>query len=120
MIGKKRFVQQIDKKLSFELWIETGSVYKAAKLLKERHGMFNTRTGKNFSQMAVWDGAWKYILENMLECRPKIADLWRANGELLTEKIWYELVCEKAKYVYSKKKYDEFIKTHLYLTPYQK
>ena len=120
MIGKKRLVKILDPKLCFDLWIETGSVYKVPALLHSRHGVFNVKLGQEVSHMGVWSAAWKYVLENLVECRPRIAETWRANGELLTDQKWYEMVCEKAKLVKSKNGYEQYIKDHLYLTPYQK
>jgi hypothetical protein len=120
MIGKRKYEVILDPKLCFDLWIETGSVYKVPYVLQERHGVFNKRTGKPVSQMGVWTGAWKYTLANLVESRKLVTDVWKANGELLSDSDWYTLVVNKAKYIYTEKKFKNFLETNSYLTPYLK
>jgi len=119
MIGMKMTKKILDPKVCFDLWIETGSVYKIPAILKERYGIYNDRTGNLVTPMGVWDAAWRYTLDNLVDSRQMVAQVWKANGEILLDKDWYPLVVQKAKYLYSPKKYQRFIDSHSYLTPYQ-
>lgn len=118
MIGKKRTKAILDPKICFDMWIETGSVWKAPHRLKDEYGIFNKATGKLASPMGIWRAAWVYTLNNLPEARVKVAKVWEANGENLTDNDWYLLVIEKAKYIYSRRRFKKFIEEHLYLTPY--
>lgn len=118
MIGKKYIKGYLDPKLCFDLYVETGSIYKVVKILHNRN-IVNPKTGKAPTPMGVWQTAWRYILANMVEGRKGIESAWRANGELLTDKDWYKIVVEHARYAYRKtRKFDEFMEQHKYLTPY--
>lgn len=116
-IGMSRKKRTLDGKLCFDLWIETGSVAKVCNILLER-GIVNPISGKKVTPMGVWGSAWTYILENLVEARRGVESVWKANGELLTDKDWFTLVVGKARYIYGKKKFEKFMKQHSYLTPY--
>lgn len=110
-------VRQLDPKLCFELWMRTGSVYKTAIVLKNEYNKFNPATGKPYSHMGIWESANSYLLDNMVEARKAVEDVWKANGRLLSDADWYKIVIEKARYL-SPKKYKAFMEKHQYLTPY--
>lgn len=107
----------LDPKTCFDLWIETSSVYKVAKVL-DNQGIVNPKSGRAPSHMAVWGSAWRYVLLNLADGRKQVEAVWKANGELLTDQMWYPMVISKAKYLYTPKKFKEFIDKHSYLTPY--
>ena len=117
-IGLKTNKKILEPKLCFDLWIETGSTYKTCRVLRDRYGVINPATGKMVTAMGVWDAAWRYILENMVEGRKGVSDVWRANGEILEDRDWYPLVIRVAKYLYYQKKVAKWMEKHSYLTPY--
>ena len=117
MIGKKAPNRHLDPKLCFELWNQAGSVYKVPHILREKYGIFNPKTGKNYSQQGVFLAAGTYVTEHLVEAKEVVAQVWKANGQLLSDPEWYKMVLDKAKYL-SKKQYKIFIESHPYLTPY--
>lgn len=118
-IGMTKKYRRLDPKLCFETWMETGSVYKSARALHDKYGIYNKDTGKPFSHQGVWESANSYLLNNMIEARKYVESVWKANGELLTDQDWYRIVLEKANHL-PRKKYEAFLEQHKYLTPYLK
>lgn len=110
--------QTLDPEQCFNLWIELGSVYKVPILLKEKYEIFNPRTGKPYTPMGVWNSAWNYVLNNLIEAKKKQEEVYRQNGEILQDRDWYSHVAKEAKYLYSPKRYQEFLNKHSYLIPY--
>jgi hypothetical protein len=116
--GMKNTKTVLDPKQCFDLWIETGSVYKARLVLKSKYGIVNPETGKLITAMGLWDAAWRYVLENMVEARKSVEQTWRANGQLLSDAEWYKIVTKRAVYLYSPSKLEKFLARHEYLRPY--
>lgn len=118
-IGMARKRKLVDGKLCFDTWIETGSVYKTAEILARTHGIVNPATGKPLSAMGIWQSAWTYALDHLPEGRKGVESVWRANGELLSDKDWYTLIISKARYIFGAKKFKKFMETNAYLKPYE-
>lgn len=116
--GMKNKKTVLDPKLCFELWIETGSVYKARLVLKSKYGVVNPESGKLITAMGLWDAAWRHVLDNMVEARKSVESAWRANGEILSDVEWYNLVAKRAAYLYSPSRLEKFLNRHEYLRPY--
>jgi len=110
-------IRLLDPKLCFDLWIETGSVYKVPVVLKNKYGLYNEKTGQLFSPQGVWNAAGHYVIEHMAEARKSVEEVWKANGMLLNDKEWYRIVLERSNYL-SKSTFDKFIEKHSYLKPY--
>lgn len=118
MFGKKESKIFLDRELCFNVWLETGSVWKAPKILKDKHGIYNKKTGELASAMGIWRAAWMYAFDNLAQAREKVSKVWLANGVVMTDKDWYTLVVGKAKYLYSQRRFKKFMEEHLYLAPY--
>ncbi len=119
MIGMKKIKVWLDPKESFDAWIESGSVYKARYIMRDKYGKVNPSSGKIASHEGIWDAAWRYVLDNPIEARKQINDVWKANGELLDDTRWNTMVIRRARYLYSDKRYSAYLAKHSYLTPYQ-
>jgi hypothetical protein len=113
--GKKLFLNGEE---CFRIWKETGSVYKTAKIL-ETQGTVNPNTGKTPSPMGIWTSAWTWILNHPAEGKQGVEEVWKNSGEILRDEDWYKLVAEKAKYLLSPKKFEEYLNNHAYLKPYR-
>jgi len=116
-IGITNKKSQLDGELCFKLWIETGSIYKVA-LRIYQEGIINQKTGKKFTHQAVWLASWNWAFDNLPVARGLVNSAWKANGELLTDQDWFTLITKRAKYIYSKSKFDAYLEKHSYLKPY--
>lgn len=116
--GMKR-VRQLDPKLCFELWMRTGSVYKVAEVLMNEYQQYNVKTGRKYSHMGIWQASNAWMLDNLPEARKMVEEVYRANGVLLTDQLWYTLVMEKAVHLHAKR-FKAFMEQHSYLKPYLK
>lgn len=112
MFGTKMAKSYLDAEKCFNLWIETGSVYKTQLQLKERYGIVNYKTGKLASPMGVWGAASRYMLLNSEYCKSKVAEVWRANGEILKDQEWNKMLFDRAKYVFRKKRLMKYMAEH--------
>lgn len=117
-IGISRKRKLLDGKLCFDLWVEVGSLQKVAKVLRDRHGMVNPTNGKLFTPMGISESAWVYALENPLEGRKGVTEVWRRDGLLLSDRDWGKLVIDKARGLFGRKRLARFMAQHSYLTPY--
>lgn len=116
--GLRKNVQVLDPKLCFDLWVKYGSVYTVSEVLYKEHGIYNTNTGRPVTHMGVWDSAWRYILNNLPEAREKLNDSWKNEGKILTDAIWFPMVIDRARRIYSDGKFRNLLRQHPYLTPY--
>ena len=103
-----RYQAFLDPKRCFELWFSCGSLYKTQKILIDE-GVFNPKTERAPTIMGIWNAAWRWGLENQPEAREMVEDVYMASGELLTDAEWAKMINDKAIYLYSKKKYTQFI-----------
>lgn len=103
-----RYSEFLDGQRCFELWVITGSLYKTQKILQDE-GVFNPKTERIPTVMGIWNAAWRWGLENKDEAKKMVADVYRANGEILSDEEWKEMLDDKAMYLYSKKKYNQFV-----------
>jgi hypothetical protein len=85
----------LDEKLCFQLWAQLGSIGKVQSHLKLA-GIINPNTTKEFSHMAIWNAAFRWVLENMDEAR----QIFKDAGSDLNDVQWDEWLIEKAMYVY--------------------
>lgn len=117
-IGLRKHKSYLDGRRCLEVWCETGSVYKARiKLANE--GMVHPDSGKPPSQQGVWNASWLFILSNPLDARKMIEEVWKQNGELMTDKDWYVLFTKNARYLLSDKAFKKLLEQHAYLKPYE-
>jgi hypothetical protein len=58
--------------------------------------------------MGIWYAAWSWGLNNLSEAYKMVDEVYKAHGELLTKEEWKLIVTEKAKYLYSEKKFQKF------------
>lgn len=116
MTRKKQF---LDSKLCFDTWVECGSILKTRKRLRDIHGITNPNTGKLVTAQGVWESAWTYAISNLEYSRKRVEMIWRAKGHLLSDEDWYKLVIPKAKYIYSPKKFLDFMDVHSYMKPFE-
>lgn len=100
--GMKK-VRTVPQKLCYDVWLDTGSLYKAVKVLRDQHQIFNQRTGKVLSTQTVWEAANTFLLENQEYARKRLSDVYRANGVLLDDEMWNRIVYEKAQHLSTKK-----------------
>jgi len=116
-IGLRHKKLFLDGEECFDIWAKTGSVYKTAKLL-ETQGIVNPASGKRPSPMGIWTSAWKWVLDHPAEAKSKVDEVWKSNGELLTNEMWYKLMAEKARYILAPKKFEAYVNKHAYLKDY--
>lgn len=117
MIGRI-YTKVITDKMAWDAWMKTGSTYKAPEYLFRVHGITSPRNkGKLVSHAGVAIAAYRYMLDNPVEARKDLDDSMKANGVLLTDEHWYELIYRKSLYV-SKKRRNEFLVQHPHYRPY--
>ena len=117
MLGRNPKHRLFDDKRCFELWTETSSCSKAAKRLQE-DGVVNPITGKCFTSEGVRLASLRYIFENMDEGRAAMTAVFRNNGEILTDMVWYFWIGGRARARLTKKRLKKFLEDHPYLVPY--
>jgi hypothetical protein len=120
MIGKNIAVKTLNGEQCFRLYVETGSMYKTAKILASQ-GIVNPSTQKPFSHMAVRESAWlDWGFDHLLEARKLVEGAWKANGYLLTDEEWYKMVLQRVHYSMraTPKKLEEFLNRNSYLKPF--
>lgn len=84
----------LDDKQCLDLWIELGSTEKVSKHLAN-NGQVNPTTKKPFSQMAIWDAAFRWILSHPEEAR----EIYVEQGSVLTQEEWEEWLVGRARHV---------------------
>lgn len=119
MFGTKMARSYLDAKLCFDLWIETGSVYKTRLVLRDKYKIFNPKNGKMPSQMGVWSSAARYMLQSPEDARKQVEQVWRANGEILSDEEWNKMLYERAMYIFRKKKLNQYFDEHPELRKYK-
>lgn len=103
--------------IGFEAWNKTGSIYKAPEYLKREYNIVNPKSGKMVSPQGVWGAAGRYIISNPNEARKQLDEVYKANGMLLSDRQWYEIVYNCQKY-FSRKVQQDFITRHAYMKPF--
>jgi len=87
----------VNDEKTFRLWVELGSINKVSELYR-KEGIVNPKSGKQFSQMALWTAATRYAIEHPEISKP-IYD--EENGVPISEKDWELWRIYKAFKVYS-------------------
>lgn len=118
MFGTKMARSYLDAKLCFDLWIETGSINKTQMMLLNKHGLRNPKTGGIPSQMGVWSSAARYMLQYPDEAKKKVEQVWKANGEILSDEEWRKMLFHRAKYIFRKKRLEAYLQDHPELRKY--
>ena len=95
----------LDEELCFKLWVELDSITKVQSHMKLA-GMVNPNNGKEFTQMAVWNAAIRWVLEHPDEARKH----YKAKGSTLSDLQWEEWLTEKAMFVYGGSSKSRFFK----------
>jgi hypothetical protein len=109
--------RMIDREICWKVYLQTSSVYKVPKILKEEYGIINKKTGKMISPQGVFTSLGMYIIENMSEARKQWETSQKENGVVPTEKEWYRFLLSKAKYL-TPTRFEQFLEQNSYLKPY--
>lgn len=110
--------RKLDYKRCWDLFAKQGiSVYKIPDLLLEE-GIVNSNTGTKFGSQAIWRGAWMYALQNLMEAKQDMTKYYLANGQVLTDEIFYKDIIAKARQFLTTKQYTAFMERNSYLKPY--
>ena len=84
------------QKVAFYAWLEGGTCAKATKMLPKMK-IINPRTGKPYTYMAVYLGAYSYLVENHEEMKPVLFDLWNMReGVDMTDAEWDAYIVRRA------------------------
>lgn len=86
-----RRTRQLNGKEIMELWVELDSLGRVCRYF-ESSGRINQRTGKPFTQNALWRAASLYMIENPDEARK----LYNAAGAVFSDEHWEILVLKRA------------------------
>lgn len=111
MIGLRTTKQYLDGKQVFDLWIEMGSIRKVVRKLNDL-GFRNPRTGNVVTAMGAWGAAWLFVFDNLDYAKGRAFDGWKFHGVILEDEVWNKLVLKEARYLYSNKRFDQFLATH--------
>jgi len=79
----------------FYAWLEAGTCAKAQRLLAKKN-ILNPMTGKPYTYMAVYLGAYTYLVENYDLLKPVLFELWGLSEEDMTQKEWEVYIVQKA------------------------
>lgn len=108
-------------KEAFYAWLEAGTCAKARRVLS-RKGIVNPNTGKPYSYMAVYLGAYTYLLDNHKKLKPILFDLWGLREGLdMTDQEWEIYLVKKAKVALgnsSKRRFMEWIEDNPWAKKY--
>jgi len=108
-------------KEAFYAWLEAGTCSKARRVLS-RKGIVNPNTGKPYSYMAVYLGAYTYLLDNHKRLKPILFDLWGLRENLdMTDQEWEAYLVNKAAIVLgnsSKRRFMEWLEDNPWAKKY--
>lgn len=91
-----RKIKESFEKVAFYAWLEGGTCSKATRMLPKK-GIINPRTGKPYTYMAVYLGAYIYLVENHEEMKPVLFDLWNMReGVDMTDAEWDAYIVRRA------------------------
>lgn len=86
IIGGRQATRKLPEKLCFKLWLERGSIRKAAEALHSEYG-YLSYTGRPFTDKSVEVGAKRFVLWNQAAAK----EMYEAHyGELNHPDIWLE------------------------------
>ena len=103
----KHYKQGLDIKNIFLIYVSMGkgaSYEKVAKRL-EKDGIMNELTGRRYSNSAIWQAFWRYVIHNMDEAKPIYANYVLLFGDRLDDEDFLYLVSKHAKTLYKKWQY---------------
>jgi len=87
VIGGKGYKgSKMDEKLCFQLWVYRGTAQKAANALKKEFNVFNKRTKKAYTSVAVMRAAKLYVLDNPDDARV----VWEDKYGEMQDELWYD------------------------------
>jgi hypothetical protein len=101
---------------AWEAWIKTGSLYKAPLYLYTTYGIKNPRTQKPVSHAGVAGACNKHMVADPVGSKKMLEEVYRANGEILTERVWGTLLYKALLYT-TPRKQKEFLEKHTYYKP---
>jgi len=117
---RKKLNESLHKE-AFYAWLESGTCNKACRVLS-RKGIVNPNTGKPYTYMAIYLGAYKYLLEHHERLKPKLFELWGLREGLdMTDEEWEVYLVEKARMVlgnYSKRRFMEWVEDNPWAEQY--
>lgn len=116
--GMKQHKTYLDGKRCLEVWCKTGSVYKS-RLVLFSEGYKNPATGEMPSHQGVWNASALFMINNPLEARAMVEDVWKQHGEILKDTDWYMMMTKNARYIMSDKAFRVFLEKNAYLKPYE-
>jgi hypothetical protein len=107
-------------KEAFYAWLETGTCGKARNYLTKR-GIINPRTGKPYTYMAVYLGAYSHLVNNHESLKSVLFDLWGFTDDDMTQQEWEAYIVGRATVVLgnsSKKRFMEWLSRNSWAKEY--
>jgi len=109
-------IKQLNDEECLNLWLELGSTNKVARFL-EKNGKVNSRTGKRFTDMSIWNSAMRHLLKDP----DKAYQIYLDHGAEFTREEFDEFLVEKAVTALGqvKSRFMKWAKKHGYHPEYQ-
>jgi len=109
-------IKQLNDEECLNLWLELGSTNKVARFL-EKGGKVNSRTGKRFTDMSIWNAAMRHLLKDP----DKAYQIYLNQGAEFTREEFDEFLVEKAVTALGqvKPRFMKWAKKHGYHPKYQ-
>ena len=84
------------QEIAFYAWLEAGTCAKATKMLPKKN-IINLSTGKPYTYMAVYLGAYRHLVNHHEELKPVLFELWNMReGIDMTGAEWEVYIVHKA------------------------
>lgn len=109
-IYRNRHTSNLDGEMLFKKYCELGKSGSCGKLVEflKSDGQRNPETGRPFTKMGCWKIMWRWVLDNPVKARPMWASYVLDLGQFLSDDDWKETLNARAKYIYGKKKFNQY------------
>jgi hypothetical protein len=98
--GDYQFTMQKEFKLdryAFEAWLLEGGTLEKARHILAKKGIINRRRNEPYTKMGIQQAAYRYIVENQVEVRPIMENIWKGYGvTIVTNDSWNKYIVRMA------------------------